>query len=56
MTFAFEKLDVYQRALSFSVAVIGIIDEVKTPRKHFRLIEQLESSSTSIALNTCPVK
>jgi hypothetical protein len=34
MTFAFEKLDVYQRALSFSVGVIGIIDEVKTPRKH----------------------
>jgi len=51
MTFAFEKLDVYQWALNFSVAVIGIIDEVKTPRKHLRLIEQLESSSTSVALN-----
>jgi hypothetical protein len=56
MTFAFEKLDVYQRALSFSVAVIGIIDEVKTPRKHFRLIEQLEAACTSVVLNACPVK
>jgi len=51
MTFAFEKLKVYQRALDFSVAVIDIIDEIETPRKHFRLVEQLESSSTSVSLN-----
>ena len=51
MAFAFEKLKVYQRALDFSVAVIDIIDEIETPRKHFRLVEQLESSSTSVALN-----
>jgi len=56
MAFAFEELKVYQRALDFSVAVIDIIDEIETPRKHFRLVEQLESSSTSVALNTCPVK
>ena len=51
MAFAFEKLKVYQRALDFSVAVIDIIDKIETPRKHFRLVEQLESSSTSVALN-----
>ena len=51
MTFAFEKLQVYQRALDFAVAVIDMIDEVETPRKHFRLIEQLEASCTSVALN-----
>ena len=51
MAFAFEELKVYQRALDFSVAVIDIIDEIETPRKHFRLVEQLESSSTSVALN-----
>jgi len=51
MSFAFEELKVYQRALDFSVAVIDIIDEIETPRKHFRLVEQLESSSTSVALN-----
>ena len=51
MAFAFEELKVYQRALDFSFAVIDIIDEIETPRKHFRLVEQLESSSTSVALN-----
>jgi len=51
MAFSFENLKVYQRALDFSVAVIDIIDEIETPRKHFRLIEQLEASCTSVALN-----
>ena len=51
MTFAFENLTVYQRTLDFSVAVIDAIDEIETPRKHFRLIEQLEGACTSIALN-----
>jgi len=51
MAFAFEELKVYQRALDFSVAIINAIDEIETPRKHYRLIEQLESSSTSVALN-----
>ena len=51
MAFAFEKLKVYQQALNFSVSVIDIIDEIETSRKHYRLIEQLESSCTSVALN-----
>ena len=51
MAFAFEELQVYQRALDFSVSVIEIIDEIETPRKHYRLIEQLEASSTSVASN-----
>ena len=51
MAFAFENLKVYQRALDFAVTVIEIIDEMDTPRKHYRLIEQLESSCTSVALN-----
>jgi len=51
MPFSFEELKVYQRALDFSVAVIDVIDEIETPRKHFRLIEQLEAACTSVALN-----
>jgi four helix bundle protein len=51
MAFAFEGLVVYQRALGFSIAVIDIIDQITTPRKHYKLIEQLESSCTSVALN-----
>jgi four helix bundle protein len=51
MSFSFEDLEVYQRALEFSVSVIEVVDKLDTPRKHYRLIEQLESSSTSVALN-----
>jgi four helix bundle protein len=51
MAFAFEELEVYQRALRFSVSVINVVDEMDTPRKHYRLIEQLEASCTSVALN-----
>ena len=56
MAFAFEELQVYQKALDFAVRVIDIIDEIDAPRKHYRLIEQIESSSTSVASNTRPVK
>jgi four helix bundle protein len=51
MPFSFEDLEVYQKALDFSVSVIDVVDQLDTPRKHYRLIEQLESSSSSIALN-----
>ena len=51
MPFSFENLQVYQRTIEYSLMVIEVIDEIRTPRKHFRLIEQLESSSTSIPLN-----
>jgi hypothetical protein len=39
MGFAFENLKVYQRALDFSVTVIAVIDEMDTPRKHYKLIK-----------------
>jgi four helix bundle protein len=51
MNFAFEDLTVYQRATGFSSSIINTIDELETSRKHYRLIEQLESSCTLIALN-----
>lgn len=51
MGFAFEDLKVYQKALDFAVAVIDMIDEIDTSRKHYRLIEQIESSCTSVASN-----
>ena len=49
--FTFQNLTVWQKALAFAEAVILIVDELNTPRKHFRLIEQLESSATSVAMN-----
>ena len=49
--FSFEDLEVYQKALDFAVAVIDVIDQLDTPRKHYRIIEQLEGSCTSVAFN-----
>ena len=49
--FSFEDLEVWQKAIEFASKVIGIAENTQTDRKHFRLIEQLESASTSIALN-----
>ncbi len=51
MAFAFEDLQVYEKAVDFSIAVINVIDSIDHPRKHYRLIEQLEAACTSIALN-----
>jgi four helix bundle protein len=51
MAFAFEELNVYQKALEFAVNVIETIDEIDALRKHFRLFEQIESSSTSVSSN-----
>jgi len=56
MAFAFEDLQVYQRALDFAVNVIAVIDEIDVPRKHYKLFEQIEASSTSVVSNTRPVK
>jgi len=51
MGFAFEELNVYQKSLDFTVSVIDLVDTLDTPRKHFRLIEQLEFACSSITLN-----
>ena len=49
--FSFQDLKVWQKAVLFAERVILTIDELKAPRKHYRLIEQLESACTSIAMN-----
>ena len=49
--FSFENLDVWQKAVEFANEVISVVDKLNTDRKHFRLIEQLESAVTSIAMN-----
>jgi four helix bundle protein len=51
MPFSFEELEVYQKAVDFAVSVIDVVDQLDTPQKHYRLIEQLEASSTSVAAN-----
>ena len=48
---SFQDLKVWQKSVSFAEQVIRTIDELDTPRKHYRLIEQLESAATSVAMN-----
>ena len=49
--FSFENLEVWQKSVEFARMVIELAEKIYTGRKHYRLIEQLESASTSIALN-----
>ena len=49
--FIFEELDVWKKAVDFSIKVIDFTENINTDRRHFRLIEQFEAASTSIALN-----
>ena len=49
--FSFQDLKVWQKAVLFAEKVIRTIDKLQTPRKHYRLIEQLESAATSVAMN-----
>lgn len=51
MQFGYEDLKVWQKAVGFAVEIIDMTENLELPRKHYRLIEQLESSSTSIAAN-----
>ena len=48
---AFKELQVWQKAVDFADKVLELIDLLETTRKHYRLIEQLESAVTSISLN-----
>jgi four helix bundle protein len=49
--FSFQDLKVWHKAVQFAKKVIRAIDEFDAPRRHYRLIEQLESASTSVAMN-----
>ncbi len=49
--FSFEDLEVWQKAVDFAVSVIDIAETMNSDRNHYRLIEQLESSVTSISAN-----
>jgi len=49
--FSFEDLKVWQKAVDFAEVVIRAIDSFEAPRKHYRLIEQLEGAATSPAMN-----
>ena len=49
--FSFEDLAVWQEAVDFADQCLKLVDGIETGRKHYRLIEQLESACTSVSLN-----
>ena len=51
MLFGYENLDVWNKSVDFAVKVIETVDNISTNRKHYRLLEQIESSSTSVSMN-----
>jgi len=48
---AYKDLQVWQKGMEFATRVIQLIDELETPRKHYRLLEQLEAAVTSVPMN-----
>lgn len=51
MSFAFKDLEVWKKAVAFAGRVISITENLEAERKHFRLIENIESAAVSIAAN-----
>lgn len=49
--FGYEKLLIWQRAIEWADRVLSIAENIETERKHYRLIEQVEVSCTSVPIN-----
>lgn len=49
--FGFKDLTVWQKAVDFADDVIDLAENLTTAGRHYRLIEQIEASSTSVAMN-----
>ncbi|MHB8132787.1 MAG: four helix bundle protein [Anaerolineaceae bacterium] len=48
---SYKDLLVWQKSLEFANKVIDITENLQTTRSHFRLIEQIEASATSVPMN-----
>ena len=49
--FGYEDLEVWQRAIAWASEVVSLCNNMETTRGRLRLIEQLESASSSVAMN-----
>lgn len=54
--FAYEDLEVWHKAIELADIVLNLIEDLKTDRNHYRLVEQLESCVTSVAMNVAEGK
>ena len=48
---AYRDLVVWQKSMDFANSVIDLTEKLETERKHYRLVEQLEASATSVPMN-----
>ena len=48
---SYKKLIVWQKSMNFANEVINLTEKLDTDRKHYRLVEQLEASATSVPMN-----
>jgi four helix bundle protein len=48
---SYKKLIVWQKSMNFANQVIDVTEQLDTERKHYRLVEQLEASATSVPMN-----
>lgn len=51
MGFSFEQLEVWKASMTFAGEVVDVCDRLNSDRKHYRLVEQLESAALSVAQN-----
>lgn len=49
--FAFKDLKVWHKAVDFAEEVIGLIDQIDSDRKHYKITEQLEGAVASVSSN-----
>lgn len=48
---SYKDLNVWKKSIDFANKIIDLSEKLKTPKNHFRLIEQLEAAATSIPMN-----
>lgn len=49
--FGYENLEVWDKAVNFAVLVIDLVEEILKDSHHYRLLQQIEASSTSVSMN-----
>jgi four helix bundle protein len=55
MQFGYENLELWNKAVDFALRVIETVEKISTDRKHYRLLVQIEASSTSVSMNLAPL-
>ena len=49
--FIYEDLEIWRKSIEFAKNVIDLSEQISCVRKHYRLLDQIESAATSIPLN-----